>query len=89
MPERSRKKKPTDVNALAAAILREATDPDAPEEKPAKNAAAAELGRRGGLKGGKARAAKMTPAQRLRVADGQWSIERLVGLLDSKIPVSN
>jgi hypothetical protein len=52
MPERSRKKKPTDLNALAAAIVREATDEQPPEgEKPEKNAAAVERGRRGGLKG--------------------------------------
>lgn len=38
MPERSRKKKPTDLNALAAAIVREATE----DEKPEKNAAAVE-----------------------------------------------
>lgn len=72
MPERSRKKKPRDVNELAARILAEATDDEAaPEpapEKPEKNAAAVELGRRGGLKGGKARADKMTPEQRSEIA---------------------
>lgn len=39
--------------------MREPTD-----SHPEKNRAAAELGRRGGLKGGAARAAKMTPEQR-------------------------
>ena len=72
MPERSRKKKPTDLNALAAAIVAEATDEQPPEdEKPAqpeKNAAAVELGRRGGLKGGKARAATLTPEERSQIA---------------------
>jgi hypothetical protein len=38
-------------------------DPDA-----GKNAAAVELGRKGGLKGGKARAANMTPEQRSEAA---------------------
>jgi hypothetical protein len=33
-----------------------------------KDAAAVSLGRRGGLKGGKARAAKMTPEQRAEIA---------------------
>jgi len=83
MPERSRKKKPTDVNALAAAIVREATDEQVPEdekpEQPEKNPAAVELGRRGGLKGGKARAAKMTPEQRSeiarRAAAARWSLK--------------
>lgn len=69
MPERSRKKKPTDVNALAAAIVAEATDESLPEvEKPEKNAAAVELGRRGGLKRGNARAAKLTAEQRSEIA---------------------
>ena len=62
----------TDVNALAAEIVREATDESPPEaekpEQPEKNPAAVELGRRGGLKGGKARAAKMTPEERSEIA---------------------
>jgi hypothetical protein len=85
MPERSRKKKPRDVNTLVAAIVSEATgdevseatgdEPD--EEKPEKNAAAVELGRSGGLKGGKARAAKMTKEERSeaarKAARARWS----------------
>jgi len=39
------------------------SDPDA-----GKDAAAVSLGRRGGLKGGKARAAKMTPERRAEIA---------------------
>lgn len=81
MPERSRKKKPRDVNELAARILAEATGDQAPQEsedeKPEKNAAAVELGRKGGLKGGKARAEKMTPERRSeiakRAADTRWA----------------
>ena len=37
-------------------------------EKPEKNPAAVALGRMGGLKGGKARAAKLTPAKRKAIA---------------------
>lgn len=41
----------------------------APEaEKPAKNPHAQALGKLGGLKGGKARAAKLTPEQRAEIA---------------------
>ena len=45
-----------------------------------KNSAAVELGRRGGLKGGKARAAKMTPEQRSesarKAAKARWEKKR-------------
>ncbi len=112
MPDRSRKR-PRDLNALAASIVADATDetPDqytyrvewSPEdnewiglcnELPAlswldpvkakalagiarlaeavesngKDPAAVELGRRGGVKGGKARAEKLTPEQRSEIA---------------------
>ena len=70
MPDRSRKR-PRDINQLAAAIIAEATgettaprDPDTTE----KNSAAVELGRLGGLKGGKARAAKLSPEKRSEIA---------------------
>jgi hypothetical protein len=68
MPKRSRK--PADLNRLAASIVGEATGEGAEQEQPLhqKNAAAVELGRAGGLKGGKARAAKMTPKQRSEAA---------------------
>ncbi len=68
MPERSRKR-PTDPNELAKRLVDEATgaepkhDPDA-----GKDPAAVALGRKGGLKGGKARAASMTPEQRSEAA---------------------
>jgi len=66
MPKRS--SKPRDLNQLAAAIAADATS-EAPEEPPSeKNPAAVELGRLGGLKGGKARAAKLTPEQRREIA---------------------
>lgn len=41
---------------------------DMASEKPKKNPAAVALGRLGGLKGGKARAAKLTPEQRSEIA---------------------
>ena len=78
MPNRSSKppKRPRDFNSLAHQIVSELTgtaDPQpAPEvdqqpEDPLRAAAAA-LGRRGGLKGGKARAAKLTPEERSEIA---------------------
>ena len=42
--------------------------PTKESEKPEKNPAAVALGRMGGLKGGKARAAKLTPAKRKAIA---------------------
>jgi hypothetical protein len=65
MPDRSRKR-PTDINQLAHAIGDIATGQrvDEPEPTPEKDPAAVALGRKGGLKGGKARAAKMTAEER-------------------------
>jgi len=74
MPKRSSKKKRLDVNELAATITSEATDQDKttePEEQPkdeGKNPAAVALGRLGGLKGGKARAKKLTKKERSEAA---------------------
>lgn len=68
MPKRSSKKK-MDTNQLAAYITDEATGEllnKATQE--GKNPAAVLLGRLGGLKGGKARAAKLTPEQRSNIA---------------------
>ena len=74
MPKRSsseRKPGKPDVNETAAAIARyiagEGPKPEPPAEKP-KNPAAVELGRLGGLKGGNARAAKLSPAKRKAIA---------------------
>lgn len=77
MPDRSRKR-PTDVNELAAQIVDEATsDEPLPDPDAGKDPAAVELGRKGGLKGGKARAAKMTPEQRSdaarKAARARWT----------------
>ncbi len=62
-------KTPRDINKLASMIVAETTVEEQPEnEKPSKNPAAVELGRLGGLKGGKARADKLTAAQRRKIA---------------------
>jgi hypothetical protein len=68
-------KKPRDVNQLAKAIVDQATTdgPAAPSTQPevtadGKNAAAVALGRLGGLKGGKARAAKLSAKARSQIA---------------------
>ncbi|HEY1183500.1 MAG TPA: hypothetical protein VGE89_04890 [Bryobacteraceae bacterium] len=71
MPERS-KKRPRDPNQLAYQIMLESTgqvekfDPSTLD--PAKNPAAVSLGRLGGLKGGAARAAALSPRKRSQIA---------------------
>ena len=70
MPKRSSKKK--DTQELARHVL-DAVVPDAealapPEPEKAKNPAAVALGRLGGKKGGKARAAKLTAERRKEIA---------------------
>ena len=71
MPKRSSKpKRPRDLNQLAKAITDEATGQAPPEPKPkrAKNPAAVALGKLGGLKGGKARAEKLSKERRSEIA---------------------
>lgn len=67
-----RSKKPADRNRLAAAIVDEATD-ETPQEPESPHQLA---GRAGGKKGGKARAARMTPEERSaaasRAAKARW-----------------
>jgi hypothetical protein len=68
MPKRSRKKpEPEDTNQIAARIVATVTGA-AEMTKEAVSRVAAELGRRGGLKGGKARAAKLSKARRSAIA---------------------
>jgi hypothetical protein len=75
-----------DANETAFRVMREATaehDPDAdepepePEPPPGKNPYAVALGRRGGLKGGKARAEKMSAEERSasarKAAEARWA----------------
>ena len=69
MPKRSSKKKSRDINVLASQIIEEATgEVTSKPEDSTKNPAAVALGRLGGLKGGKARANKLTPEQRKEIA---------------------
>lgn len=69
MPKRS--SKPRDLNSLAASIVDEATGGE-PRERPKpdheKDPAAVSLGRRGGLKGGAARAKKLSAEERSKIA---------------------
>jgi hypothetical protein len=73
MPDRSRKLRPRDPNQLAKLIVDIVTGqvedkPDLRPQDAGKDPAAVALGRRGGLKGGKARAAGMTPERRAEIA---------------------
>jgi hypothetical protein len=77
MPDRSRKR-PRDPNQLAKLVVDIATgDADDATGDAGKNPAAVALGRKGGLKGGKARAARMTAEQRKeaarKAAAARWS----------------
>ena len=69
MPKRSSKQ---DINELATSVVAVATD-----ETREKNPYAVALGRLGGLKGGKARAKKLTAKQRSEIAKkaamARWS----------------
>ena len=80
MPKRSSKKR-EDLNETATRVVRVATGVapgNAP--RPEKNPAAVALGRLGGKKGGKARAAKLTAEERraiaVKAAQSRWTKER-------------
>ncbi|MCK9568598.1 hypothetical protein M0R72_06625 [Candidatus Pacearchaeota archaeon] len=67
----TKKKTPTDINQLAKFITDQTTEEKPVEEASPvreKNAAAVALGRLGGLKGGKARAEKLTAKRRKEIA---------------------
>lgn len=74
MQNRSSKppKRPRDFNSRAFDSVAKLTGTEPPEPEPEPEdplrAAAAALGRRGGLKGGKARAAKLSPEERSEIA---------------------
>jgi hypothetical protein len=77
MPDRSGNR-PRDLNQLAKRLVDDSTG-DTPATAPVereKDAAAVALGRRGGLKGGKARAERMTADERReaarRAAEARW-----------------
>jgi hypothetical protein len=74
MPKRSS----MDVNQIAARVVEISTgEPIRPQQK---NAAAVSLGRLGGLKGGRARADKLTPEERRGIAQQaakqRWAKEK-------------
>ena len=76
MPERS-SKRPRDPNRLGELVVDITTGEVADQPMDSgKDPAAVALGRKGGLKGGKARAAKLTAAQRSdaakRAAQARW-----------------
>jgi hypothetical protein len=81
MPEHSSKKpkRSRDLNVLASEIVRAATEgePETPAKEDTRNPHAVALGRLGGVKGGKARAEKLTPEQRKEIAKkaamARWS----------------
>lgn len=81
---RSSKKLPTDPNQLAAEIVRRSTEEPATEpDKPVPSAIAqylAKIGRKGGLKGGKARAKKLSSKEKSAIArkaaKARWSKDR-------------
>lgn len=65
----SKRPKKMDLNQLAKRIVDEATGEIEPKEEiDEKKKAAIESGRLGGLKGGKARAEKLTPEERSEIA---------------------
>ena len=67
MVEKKTKKRSSDINILASQIVAEATK-ESTKEVPQKNPAAVALGRLGGLKGGKARAEKLSAKKRKEIA---------------------
>lgn len=88
MPKRSRKKKPpSDINILASSIVESVTkDEPEPRESASKNPHAVALGRLGGLKGGPARAKKLSAKRRKQIAknaaQARWAKEKVEKRLD-------
>ena len=78
MAKKPTKKRPTDANQLAKLVVDKLTgEVDPPQEPRKKDPAAVSLGRRGGLKGGPARAKKMTAEERKesarKAAASRWA----------------
>ena len=78
MPKRSSTKRPRDANQLAKFITDIATGAaELPKTDEGKDPAAVALGRKGGLKGGRARAMKLTSKKRSdiakKAAKARWS----------------
>jgi len=81
MPKRSSRGKqgPEDVNEIAFRVARQAMGEAPKDWQDGKNPAAVALGRLGGVKGGKARAARLTAEQRSEIARkaaaARWKVE--------------
>lgn len=79
MPKRISLPRVADENVLAKSIVDSVLE-GFDEEPPEKDAAAVELGRKGGKKGGKARADKLTDEERSEIArkaaKARWSKKR-------------
>jgi hypothetical protein len=83
MADHTRKKRPRDPNQLGKMIVDisvgEVQDRGLTAEEQGKDPAAVSLGRRGGLKGGKARAAKLSASRRRQIAQAaakrRWKTE--------------
>ena len=81
-----KKKKPRDLNLMAKSIIDEATNETQSSEDQTqyqgKNPAAVELGRLGGLKGGRARAEKLSAKRRkdiaIKAARSRWDKRRKI-----------
>ena len=76
-----RPKRPRDTNQLAKSIVDLSTgDADEVDPNEGKDPAAVALGRKGGLKGGKARAASLSPEKRSEIAKkaakARWNTEK-------------
>ena len=76
-PQTPKRRRPHDANQLSKSIVDiasgETNDREPAPEEQAKDPSAVSLGRRGGLKGGKARAASMTPMRRAQIAKARWN----------------
>lgn len=66
MPKKT--KRPRDLNQLAKSLTEQATGQAPIQPPPEKNPAAVALGRLGGLKGGAARAEKLSKRRRVKIA---------------------
>lgn len=79
MPDRSRNRS-SDANELGKRLVDEATGEAPRTDPPEKDPAAVALGRKGGLKGGKARAEKLTAEERAesarKAAQARWATKK-------------
>lgn len=86
-----RPKRPRDMNQLAASIVAEATQEDAPAQEPdIRNPHAVALGKLGASKGGHARAEALTPEERQDIArkanKARWTKQQIKRKAKQKPP---